>query len=89
MGLEEVGGTGFVVGILLGVMLVLKWGLKCLNTWINERDLEESKRARLPPGDMGWPLIGNMWTFLRAFKSSNPDSFISSFVDRYYTFRSL
>ncbi|KAM0050193.1 putative ent-kaurenoic acid monooxygenase [Helianthus debilis subsp. tardiflorus] len=83
MGLDEVGGTGLVVGILLGVVLVLKWGLKCLNTWINERDLEESKRARLPPGDMGWPLIGNMWTFLRAFKSSNPDSFISSFVDRF------
>ncbi|KAG2553020.1 hypothetical protein PVAP13_9KG498926 [Panicum virgatum] len=25
---------------------------------------------------MGWPVVGAMWAFLRAFKSGNPDSFI-------------
>ncbi|MBA0651446.1 hypothetical protein Goklo_018770 [Gossypium klotzschianum] len=32
----------------------------------------------LPPGDMGWPLIGNMWSFVRAYKSQNPESFIGN-----------
>ncbi|KAL9262514.1 Ent-kaurenoic acid oxidase 1-like protein [Drosera capensis] len=34
-------------------------------------------------GDLGWPFMGNMVSFLIAFKSQNPDSFISSFVSRY------
>ncbi|KAF7844425.1 ent-kaurenoic acid oxidase 1-like [Senna tora] len=32
---------------------------------------------------MGWPIIGNMWSFLSAFKFGDPDSFISSFVSRF------
>ncbi|XAR54833.1 hypothetical protein NMG60_11030139, partial [Bertholletia excelsa] len=35
------------------------------------------------PGDMGWPFLGNMWSFLRAFKSGHPDDFISSFASRF------
>jgi ent-kaurenoic acid hydroxylase len=31
---------------------------------------------------MGWPVVGAMWAFLRAFKSGNPDSFIGSFIRR-------
>ncbi|KAB2014267.1 hypothetical protein E1A91_D09G221200v1 [Gossypium mustelinum] len=27
---------------------------------------------------MGWPLIGNMWSFVRAYKSQNPESFIGN-----------
>lgn len=44
--------------------------------------LGAGRRARLPPGDMGWPLVGGMWAFLRAFKSGKPNSFIDSFVTR-------
>lgn len=86
MGYDEVGVVGFVVGILLGVMLILKWGLMKVNVWIYERRLAKAKRELLPPGDMGWPLIGNMWSFLRAFKSTDPDSFISSFIRRFHRF---
>ncbi|KAJ0112438.1 hypothetical protein Patl1_03459 [Pistacia atlantica] len=32
---------------------------------------------------MGWPLLGNMVTFIRSFKSSHPDNFICNLVDRY------
>ncbi|XP_065864866.1 ent-kaurenoic acid oxidase 2-like [Euphorbia lathyris] len=60
----------------------LKWFLKSVNGWLYESKLGEIRYA-LPPGDLGWPFIGNMWTFLRAFKSSDPDSFIRNVVNRY------
>ncbi|RVX02279.1 Ent-kaurenoic acid oxidase 1 [Vitis vinifera] len=56
-------------------------GLRRANSWVYEVKLGE-KRYSLPPGDLGWPFIGNMWSFLRAFKSTDPDSFISSFITR-------
>ncbi|MCD7451915.1 hypothetical protein HAX54_014104 [Datura stramonium] len=41
-------------------------------------------KYRLPPGDMGWPFIGNMILFFKSFKSSgNPGSFVSYFVTRF------
>ncbi|KAJ0682549.1 putative ent-kaurenoic acid monooxygenase [Helianthus annuus] len=75
-------GVGGYVGILLGLIMVVKWGLKNMNAWIYERKLGKKKRESLPPGDLGWPFIGNMWSFLRAFKSGDPDSFISAFLHR-------
>lgn len=73
-------GTMWVVLVVVaiaGALLVLK----NLNWWLYESKLGV-KQYSLPPGDMGWPFIGNMWSFLRAFKSKDPDSFISSFVSR-------
>ncbi|CAI9770398.1 unnamed protein product [Fraxinus pennsylvanica] len=64
---------------LLGVIYVLR----SVNWWYYERKLDENVKYKLPPGDFGWPFIGNMWSFLRAFKTSNPESFISYFVTRY------
>ncbi|XP_077234326.1 ent-kaurenoic acid oxidase 2-like [Tasmannia lanceolata] len=66
-----IGGFGALYGLL-----------KRVNVWLYESGLGE-KRYSLPPGDLGWPLVGNMWAFLRAFKSGQPDSFISSFVNRF------
>ncbi|KAK1286040.1 Ent-kaurenoic acid oxidase 2 [Acorus calamus] len=71
------------VAIVVGVLGALYWVLKRVNEWVYESKLGEERRSRLPPGDMGWPLIGNMWSFLRAFKSGRPDSFISSYVKRF------
>lgn len=68
-----------LVGCLL---LVLKWVVKRVNSWLYESKLDHKIRYHLPPGDLGWPLIGNMCSFLTAFKSNNPDSFISNFVHR-------
>lgn len=83
MGVDELGEMSYYVGIFLGFMLILKWGLKSVNIWIYERKLGKKKRENLPPGDMGWPFIGNMWSFLRAFKSGNPDAFISTLLRRF------
>lgn len=72
-----------VVGSMIGgSMMILKWVMERVNWWLYERKLGE-KRHSLPPGDMGWPFIGNMWSFLRAFKTTHPDSFMDSFVSRY------
>lgn len=68
--------------LLFGGFLAVRWVFTSVNCWYYERKLGK-KRANLPPGDLGWPFIGNMWSFLRAFKSSNPDSFISTFITRW------
>ncbi|CAK8531469.1 unnamed protein product [Lathyrus sativus] len=76
-------GSMWVVLVAIGAALfVLRSILKNVNWWLYESKLGV-KQYSLPPGDMGWPFIGNMWSFLRAFKSKDPDSFISSIVARY------
>ncbi|XP_071736063.1 ent-kaurenoic acid oxidase 1-like [Rutidosis leptorrhynchoides] len=74
---------GYYVGIFFGIILILKWALKSINVWFIERKLGTKTRKYLPPGDFGWPFIGNMWSFLRAYKSTDPDSFIDNFVRRF------
>lgn len=80
---KELGGMGYYVGIMVGVLMIMKWALKNVNVWFYERNLDKKIKERLPPGDMGWPFIGNMLSFLRAYKSTDPDSFIGGFVQRY------
>ncbi|XP_023513658.1 ent-kaurenoic acid oxidase 2-like [Cucurbita pepo subsp. pepo] len=74
--------TAVLAAALVAVAATI-WVLKNANRWIHETFRLGSKRFNLPPGDLGWPFIGNMWSFLRAFKSSRPDSFMESFVARY------
>ncbi|XP_044483813.1 ent-kaurenoic acid oxidase 2-like [Mangifera indica] len=69
-------------GVVVCFLMSVKWVLKRANWWLYERKLGE-KQNSLPPGDLGWPLIGNMWSFLKAFKSSNPESFMESYAKRY------
>ncbi|XP_047334114.1 ent-kaurenoic acid oxidase 1-like [Impatiens glandulifera] len=71
--------------VLLGVLLGgLVWNLlRRVNGWVYENLKLGDKRFLLPPGDLGLPFIGNMLTFLRAFKSTDPDSFANSLVTRY------
>lgn len=72
---------GVFLAILAGFASV-KWVVKKVNWWLYETKLGD-KQYSLPPGDLGWPFIGNMWSFLRAFRSTDPDSFIRSFVSRF------
>ncbi|XP_043695007.1 ent-kaurenoic acid oxidase 2-like [Telopea speciosissima] len=80
----EMSGLLCAVGftVLFGGMVALFGLIKNVNVWLYETKLGE-KRFNLPPGDLGWPFIGNMWTFLRAFKSNDPDSFFVSYYNRY------
>ncbi|OMO55023.1 Cytochrome P450 [Corchorus capsularis] len=44
---------------------------------------KKQPQKSLPPGHMGWPLIGNTIAFIRAYKSQNPDSFLNNLKLRY------
>ncbi|PON57089.1 Cytochrome P [Parasponia andersonii] len=66
------------MGGLVAVILVLKRANEWYHIW-----MVAGRQCSLPPGDMGWPLIGNMWSFLIAFKFGDPDSFISNFIARF------
>ncbi|GLT73719.1 hypothetical protein SLA2020_455570 [Shorea laevis] len=80
----EVGSVWVVTAmvIIMSMLVILRWVLKRVNWLLYETKLGDKQYA-LPPGDLGWPFIGNMWAFLRAFKSSDPDSFIGSFINRF------
>ena len=62
--------------------LVLRWLLRNVNWWLYERPLGDERQSFLPLGDMGLPIIGNMWSFLFAFKSGYPDYFMNSIVTK-------
>jgi ent-kaurenoic acid hydroxylase len=70
-----------LVASLLGGYAFVFGFIRRLNEWYYVRRLG---KLPLPPGDMGWPFLGNMPTFLKAFKS-DPDSFINNLISRYYS----
>lgn len=42
-----------------------------------------SKKYNIPPGDMGWPLIGNTLHYFKSSLSGDANSFLSYFATRY------
>ncbi|XP_015957493.1 ent-kaurenoic acid oxidase 2 [Arachis duranensis] len=72
-----------VVTAMLGIVLVVTLIVKNVNWFLYEAKLGAKKRSLLPPGDLGLPFVGNMWSFLSAYKSPNPETFINSFYSRY------
>ncbi|KAE8726755.1 Ent-kaurenoic acid oxidase 1 [Hibiscus syriacus] len=71
-----------ILALLLGIYVFLSGFLKKINEWRHVSSLGEKKHS-LPSGDMGWLIIGNMRSFLKAFRSNDPDTFIYDFVQRY------
>jgi len=70
-----------------GALLALRFILKNINWLLYEYKLG-GKQYFLPPGDLGWPIIGNMWSFLSAFKTTNPDTFMDKFYSKYTIYSS-
>ncbi|TVU13019.1 hypothetical protein EJB05_46688 [Eragrostis curvula] len=81
------GGVALVwtaAAVVVGaVVLVLDGVVRWLHGLYREAALGSERRAQLPPGEMGWPIVGGMWSFLRAFKSGKPDTFIGSYIRRF------
>ncbi|KAJ1386546.1 Cytochrome P450 [Sesbania bispinosa] len=76
-----------LVGVLLGGYAFVFGFLRRVNEWYYvgfrvHQGKKNNMQYPLPPGDLGWPFLGSMFTFLKAFKS-DPDSFINNLVSRY------
>ncbi|KAK8571796.1 hypothetical protein V6N12_027869 [Hibiscus sabdariffa] len=71
-----------ILAAVVGAYAFLFGFLKKINEWYYVIRLGK-KHTSLPPGDMGWPFVGNMISFLRAFRSKDPDSFINNLVHKY------
>ncbi|MBA0826824.1 hypothetical protein Goarm_011645, partial [Gossypium armourianum] len=76
------------VAIVAATYVILFGFLKKINEWYYVT-MSEKKQNPLPPGHMGWPFIGNMWSFFKASNSQDPDSFIDNLVKRTHLFGSL
>ncbi|CAN6579743.1 unnamed protein product [Malus baccata var. baccata] len=80
--MEFLGFWGLVFTASVGGFGALLLILKKANEWLFVRKLGENKHT-LPPGDLGWPFIGNTLSFIKALKSDHPESFISNHVKRF------
>ncbi|KAJ0985896.1 hypothetical protein J5N97_004252 [Dioscorea zingiberensis] len=85
MELEGAKGLAIAIGGVAALLPLLFWSLRWFNEWrfvggLSSRNGPE----KLPPGCMGWPLIGEMLDFLWCFKfARKPDDFISKRKSRY------
>ncbi|XP_004510260.1 beta-amyrin 11-oxidase-like [Cicer arietinum] len=68
--------------ILLGWYIFGKKVVRNMNEWYYDNKLRK-KEYPLPPGDMGWPIVGNLWPFYKYFSSGQPDTFINNIVNKY------
>ncbi|PPE02660.1 hypothetical protein GOBAR_DD00359 [Gossypium barbadense] len=71
-----------IVAVVAATYVVLFGFLKKINEWYYVTRLGK-KQNTLPPGDMGWPFIGNLWSFFKAFNSQDPDTFVENLIKRY------
>ncbi|XP_004510263.1 beta-amyrin 11-oxidase-like [Cicer arietinum] len=70
------------IATLLACYIFVNKIVKNLNGWYYTLKLR-NKDYPLPPGHMGWPLIGNLFTFIQDFSSGQPDSFITNLILKY------
>nr|KYP36034.1 Ent-kaurenoic acid oxidase 2 [Cajanus cajan] len=70
-----------VATLLASYVLVNKF-VRRLNGWYYDLKVG-NKKTLLPPGDMGWPLIGNIIPFIKDLSSGQLDSFINKLVSKY------
>lgn len=78
----EIGG---VSGVAVSIAVVIISFVGLFGRWINDRwHTRGLDPSSLPPGSMGWPIIGDLLDFLWCFKFlRKPDHFIAKRKARY------
>ncbi|XP_027352646.1 beta-amyrin 11-oxidase-like [Abrus precatorius] len=79
----ELNWTWIIATVLLAGYVYASIFYKGLNGCYYALKLGKKKHYSLPPGDMGWPLIGNIVFFMRLFYSQDPNSFLDNLVSKY------
>ena len=77
-----------IVSALLGCYVFIFWFLRRVNEWYYVGMVGKST-YRLPPGDMGWPFLGNMLPLFKSIRSADTNSFIYSLISRSVSFFSV
>ncbi|KAG7964800.1 hypothetical protein I3843_09G189000 [Carya illinoinensis] len=70
------------VAVLLGGYAFVFWFLKKVNEWYYVGRLGKTE-CPLPPGDMGWPFLGNMPSLFKCLRTGDPNSYIHYLASRY------
>lgn len=70
----------FYTALAIGI-LTLYGILKRANGWYYAIKFC-SKKYNIPPGDMGWPFVGNTLFYFKCSMMGDPGSFLSYFVTR-------
>ncbi|WJX91911.1 hypothetical protein P8452_73627 [Trifolium repens] len=70
------------IATLLACYVFVNKFVRNFNGWYYHLKLR-NKEYPLPPGDMGWPLIGNLLSFYKDFSSGQPNSFITNLFLKY------
>ncbi|XP_057845932.2 ent-kaurenoic acid oxidase 2 [Cryptomeria japonica] len=75
----------WAVGLGLGLLPLVIWVLRSFNEWrYCYPHLTFKNGRKLPPGHLGWPIIGELVDFLWCFKfAKRPDDFIWNRIARY------
>ncbi|KAB1224115.1 Beta-amyrin 11-oxidase [Morella rubra] len=71
-----------IAAALLGGCVFMFWFLKRVNEWYYVGRLGEAA-CPLPPGDMGWPFIGNMLSLFKSLRSGEPNAYLYGLISRY------
>ena len=77
-----------IVSALLGCYVFIFWFLRRVNEWYYVGMVGKST-YHLPPGDMGWPFLGNMLPLFKSIRSADTNSFIYGLISRSVSFFSL
>jgi len=81
----ELSWVWMIVATFLACYIFVKKIVRKSNEWYYDMKLG-NKHGLLPPGDMGWPLIGNIIPFIKDFNSGHPDSFINNLHSKFKSF---